>query len=99
MTHTDGRPIEPRKHYTVVLNDFLLAGGSGAAEVVDTVPDAAKQVYQSRLLRDEIAKYLQGLPAPVNTPERPLVRPASPPIVMEGPPPPHPAAHQQLICR
>lgn len=98
ITDLRRRPLVPRRVYTVVLNDFLLAGGGGLGGLLDTVPRERKRVYEDRRVRDEIARYLLSHKKPLNSTERPVVSPDAPPITFEDGPCRRP--HRELqICR
>jgi 5'-nucleotidase len=83
LSRADGRALEPERSYTLVLNDFLLSGGDGLGPVLDPIPAEYKRVFTDRLVRDEIASYLQRQRRPVNSDADPLVDPADPPVRFE----------------
>lgn len=67
-----GAELSPTRRYRVVISDFLLTGGDGLGEVLDAIPPSRKQIHDA-LVRDEVARYLESLPQPINTPARPML--------------------------
>ncbi len=51
-TLEDGSPIDPEKHYTVIMPDFVASGGDGTAEVMKGVPADRIQTSFSSPIRD-----------------------------------------------
>lgn len=52
VTLEDGSPLDPEKLYTVVMPDFIAAGGDGVQEVMGTVERERVEVYYARPIRD-----------------------------------------------
>lgn len=58
LTLADGTPIDPERYYTVVMNDFLAAGGDGLGGVMKTIP--AERITQTgELMRDVVERVLR----------------------------------------
>ncbi|PID38605.1 MAG: hypothetical protein CSA65_04115 [Proteobacteria bacterium] len=73
-----GKPLDLNKIYKVVLSDFMLAGGDGLGPVLAEIPAARKRVLAGRLIRDEMAAYLERRRGkPLNTTEEPVLGPKS----------------------
>ena len=51
-TFDDGSPIDPEKHYTVIMPDFVASGGDGTAEVMKGVPADRIQTSFAAPIRD-----------------------------------------------
>ena len=78
-----GNALEPERPYTVVLSDFLLAGGDSLGSVFDAIPGPQKRVFANRLVRDEVARYLETLTQPIDTVDRAVLTDDSPAITIE----------------
>lgn len=56
----NGAPIEPEKLYTVIMPDFIAAGGDGAMDVMKGVPADRIQTTYASPLRDVLIEQLTG---------------------------------------
>jgi 5'-nucleotidase len=61
----NGTPINPAKLYTVIMPDFIAAGGDGAADVMKTVPADRIQTSFAAPIRDVLIEQWKGQPAPL----------------------------------
>lgn len=59
-TLENGDPIDPEKLYTVIMPDFIAAGGDGATEVMKGVPAERIQTSFAAPIRDVIIEQLAG---------------------------------------
>jgi 5'-nucleotidase len=57
-TFDDGSPIDPEKHYTVIMPDFVASGGDGTAEVMKGVPADRIQTSFASPIRDVLIEQL-----------------------------------------
>ena len=71
----DGRPFDDAATYTVVINDFMLTGGSGLA--FPGQPISSRSVDVTDL--DAFVAYLRAAPQPVQPPRDTRIRPVSSP--------------------
>jgi hypothetical protein len=100
LADRDGSPLTSTDRlYTVVLSDFLLAGGDGLGPVLRTIPAHLKRVYPDRMIRDEVARYLASQSQPINSADRPIVAPTDPPIVFAGSGCTRATAPARYLCR
>jgi 5'-nucleotidase len=83
VTLAGGQPLDLDRIYTLVVPDFLLAGGDGLDELFDRVPAERKRVLP-KLVRETVAENLRAGPRPLNTDERPVLSREDPPVVVEG---------------
>jgi len=60
-----GAPIDPEKLYTVIMPDFIAAGGDGAAEVMKSVPADRIQTSFASPIRDVLIQQLAGQEMPL----------------------------------
>ncbi|MDQ3518686.1 MAG: 5'-nucleotidase C-terminal domain-containing protein [Gemmatimonadota bacterium] len=73
LSQTSGKPIDPAKNYTIVMNDFVATGGDGL--------ELARKASRKEVLEvndlDALIGYLRALPQPVRPPavDRVVVRP------------------------
>lgn len=75
ITTADGRPFDDAATYTIVINDFMLTGGSGLG--FPGQPIASQSVDTTDL--DAFIAYLKAAPQPVQPPRDPRIRAAEPP--------------------
>ena len=70
-TLTGGKPIEPNKHYKVVMPDFLARGGDGLAPVLATVDPKRVDIGEARPsnLRDDLVAFWQSKRSTFATPK------------------------------
>ena len=61
----DGSPLDPEKVYTVVMPDFIAAGGDGTEEVMKGVPAENIQVLYAKPIRDVAIDVLKKRPMPL----------------------------------
>jgi hypothetical protein len=61
---SDGRAIDPKATYSVVLPDFVLAGGD---DLGPPAPPTSRTTLDATVL-DAIVAYLQSRPSPVRAP-------------------------------
>ncbi|MGQ0764982.1 MAG: bifunctional metallophosphatase/5'-nucleotidase, partial [Gemmatimonadota bacterium] len=68
---SDGRALDPRREYTLIISDFLMAGGDGLG-----LSERAVSVEDTGILfRRALSRYLRTLPQPVREPtDRRLIR-------------------------
>ena len=76
----DGRPFDDAATYTVVINDFMLTGGSGLG--FPTQPISSEPINVVDL--DALVAYLKSLPQPVTV--RPETRISPPPAASQARP-------------
>lgn len=60
-----GAPVDPEKLYTVIMPDFIAAGGDGAAEVMKGVPADRIQTSFAAPIRDVLIQQLAGREMPL----------------------------------
>jgi 2',3'-cyclic-nucleotide 2'-phosphodiesterase (5'-nucleotidase family) len=77
----DGRPFDDQATYSVVINDFMLTGGSGLG--FPTQPISSESINVTDL--DALIAYLRAAPQPVTV--RPEVRISPPPVAIAPPRP------------
>lgn len=65
VTHADGTAVVPDRLYTVVMPDFIAAGGDGAQRVMAGIPAERIQVYYDRPIRDVLVTALQKFEQPL----------------------------------
>jgi 2',3'-cyclic-nucleotide 2'-phosphodiesterase (5'-nucleotidase family) len=65
VTLADGSPLDPKKLYTVVLPDFVAAGGDGTQDVMKTVPADRLQILYARPIREVLIEELKKYPQPL----------------------------------
>jgi 2',3'-cyclic-nucleotide 2'-phosphodiesterase (5'-nucleotidase family) len=63
-TLDDGAPIDPAKHYRVILNDFLATGGEGLGLSTSAIKTEVLPIVDL----DAMIAYLRSLPQPVRAP-------------------------------
>jgi 5'-nucleotidase len=81
----NGKPLDPKRLYTVVISDFVLAGGDGTKAVLAKVPADRKRIYNDILIRDAMARYLAGHKKPINRTEAPVLSAKAPAVTIVGP--------------
>lgn len=59
----DGTPLDPNRKYVVATVDFLAAGGSGMAPVMNEVAPADKTIYYDLRMRETAIEQLQKMSA------------------------------------
>ena len=64
-TLADGTPLEMDKLYSVVMPDFVAAGGDGTQEIMSTVPKDRIEIYYARPLREVFIEQISKRPQPV----------------------------------
>ncbi len=74
VTLADGRPFDDAATYTIVINDFMLTGGSGLA--FPGQPIASQSVDMTDL--DALIAYLKAAPQPVQAPRDERIRATTP---------------------
>ncbi|MFZ2494039.1 MAG: bifunctional UDP-sugar hydrolase/5'-nucleotidase [Thermoanaerobaculia bacterium] len=65
VTLSDGTPLDPARLYTVVMPDFLSAGGDGMNRVVGTVPAENIRVMYEAPIREMLIQVLQRRAEPI----------------------------------
>jgi 5'-nucleotidase len=73
VTLADGRPLEPGRHYRVVMPDFLARGAAGLGSVLSQVPPERIDLGLTRepsLVRDALAAWWQARGTPLTAPAR-----------------------------
>ncbi|HUP61059.1 MAG TPA: 5'-nucleotidase C-terminal domain-containing protein [Thermoanaerobaculia bacterium] len=65
VTLADGTPLDPEKLYSVVMPDFVAAGGDGTQDVMSTVPKDRVDIYYARPLREVFIESLSKRPQPL----------------------------------
>ena len=99
VTDAAGQPLEPRRLYTVVLNDYLLTGGDGVDVVMSQVPDCRKKIHGGLLIREIIARKLRASEGPINPADDPVVSASDPPVVTVNGPCRKTRKRRRLLCR
>ena len=61
----NGTPIDPEKLYTVIMPDFIAAGGDGAAEVMKGIPPDRIQTSFAAPIRDVLIEQLAAQSGPL----------------------------------
>lgn len=64
-TLADGSPIDPQKLYTVVMPDFVAAGGDGTQDVMKSVPADRVEVLWAQPIREVLIEQLKKHPQPL----------------------------------
>lgn len=59
VTLPDGSPLDPNHLYTVVMPDFLAAGGDGLMDLMKTIPKDRVQIFYARPIRDTLVDVLK----------------------------------------
>ena len=65
VTLADGTPLDPAKLYTVVMPDFVAAGGDGTQDVFKTVPADRIQVLYAQPIREVLIETLKKRTEPL----------------------------------
>lgn len=65
VTLPDGSPLDPKKLYTVVMPDFIAAGGDGTIDLMKTIPADRIQIFYSRPIRDALVEVLKKWSRPL----------------------------------
>lgn len=65
VTRDDGTPLDPAKLYTVVMPDFIAAGGDGADLVMKNVPQDRIQIFYAAPIRDAVIEQLRKAQEPL----------------------------------
>ena len=65
VTRTDGTPLDPDKLYTVVMPDFIAAGGDGTQDIMKDVPADRIQVLYAQPIREVLIETLKKHPQPL----------------------------------
>jgi len=68
ITDASGAALDPARVYTVVISDFLLSGGDGLGAVLKPLPQGRKQIFEHRMVREVVVKYLESSPRPMPGP-------------------------------
>ncbi len=77
------KPLDPKRRYVVVWNDFLAAGGDGVREALATAP--APEIHPSHRLRDVVADGLRARGGrPIHSEEEPALDPRRPRLKVVG---------------
>lgn len=71
----EGKPLDPKKSYTVVWNDFLANGGDGTKEALEGVEQTFHPKY---VMRDVVAEGLRTRKTPLNSVKEPALDPKKP---------------------
>lgn len=79
-----GKPIDPKKTYTVVWNDFLANGGNGMKVLMDKLPPGAVTRHYNATLRDAVVSRIKAKKEPLNPDSAPLLDPKRPRLVFEA---------------
>lgn len=93
-----GAALQPDRHYTVAMTDFLLSGGDGVGPVLQAVPPRDRKVHPL-LVRQAIARHMQAADGPLNSEARPVVSPDNPPVVVQGGPCMRRRGAGKYVCR
>jgi 5'-nucleotidase len=78
-----GKPLDEKKTYVMVWNDFLANGGDGTKGVIEGLPAGAVERHYNATLRDSAAALLRKNQEPLNAEKAPLLDPKKPRIVFE----------------
>jgi len=65
VTLEDGTPIDPEKLYTVVMPDFVAAGGDGTQDIMKNVPPDRMQILYAQPIRELVIDELKKRPQPL----------------------------------
>ena len=65
VTRDDGTPLDPQKFYSVVMPDFVAAGGDGTQDVMNTVPPDRIQIFYAQPIRERLIEVLKKHPQPL----------------------------------
>jgi len=65
VTLSDGSPLDPQKLYTVVMPDFVAAGGDGTQDVMKDVPPDRVQILYAQPIREVVIEQLKKMPQPL----------------------------------
>jgi 5'-nucleotidase len=65
VTLDDGTPLDPQKTYTVVMPDFVAAGGDGTQDVMKNVPKSDLEVFYARPIREVLIEAFRKRPQPL----------------------------------
>ena len=90
LQHLDGRPLDPKKLYTLALSDYLLSGGDGLAPVLDKIPAHRKEVLKEGTVRGAVEAMLKEEATPPAASEN---------IIMEDGPCRSGKAPVRYLCR
>jgi 5'-nucleotidase len=59
ITLPDGRPLDPQHLYTVVMPDFIAAGGDGVMDLMKSIAPDRVQIFYARPIRDTMVEVLK----------------------------------------
>jgi len=99
VQHQDGKALETDRLYTVVLSDFLLAGGDGLGKVLKKVPAERKAVLPEGTVRGAVEAFLAAEKRPINSEADPVISRAAPQLVLEDGPCHAGKAPVRYLCR
>lgn len=80
LTFDDGRPVDPAATYRLALPDFLVTGGDDYGWAFERIAKE-KVTFGGPVMRELIEHHLKEA-GPLNPPEKPLVDPAAPRLVV-----------------
>jgi 5'-nucleotidase len=66
ITLPDGSPLDPEKLYSVVMPDFIAAGGDGVADLMKSIPPDRVQIFYARPIRDTLVDVLKKWNRPLS---------------------------------
>jgi 5'-nucleotidase len=82
LTLPNGDPIQMDRIYTLGLSDFLVTGGDDLGWAMSQIPPERIQMNTGILARDALVQYIE-FQKELNTPQRPLIDPNHPRLVIE----------------
>ena len=66
VNRTDGTPLDPEKLYSVIMPDFMAAGGDGADIVMKAIPSDRIQIFYAAPIRDVVIEQLKKSEGPLS---------------------------------
>lgn len=66
VERADGTPLDPEKLYSVIMPDFMAAGGDGADVVMKAVPSDRIQIFYAAPIRDVVIDQLKKSEGPLS---------------------------------
>jgi 2',3'-cyclic-nucleotide 2'-phosphodiesterase (5'-nucleotidase family) len=84
ITREDGTPIQDNQEYSVATFDYLVSGGDNMAWFMSRIPKKKIETTEAGYTRELVIEYLRQEKV-VNTPEKPLIDPKKPRLILASP--------------
>jgi 2',3'-cyclic-nucleotide 2'-phosphodiesterase (5'-nucleotidase family) len=66
ITDEQGDPLDPEKHYAVLMPDFVAMGGDGASSLTSKIPPDRVEIYYAAPIRDVLVNQLKTSREPLS---------------------------------